>query len=118
MNGGESDDHGNGRDYFKIDEGLEAEAADLFEIGMAGNSYHENAEEQRCDDDLNQTKEDITKNANMFSRCRRIEAKFETGKNGHKDPKRKRTPANRGVAQSEKAEATKNEKEFVRWKEG
>src|SRR5262249_7811 len=118
MNGGESDDHGHGRDDFEIDEGLEAEAADSCEIGMAGNSYHEDAEEQRCDDDLNQTKEDITENADMFSRCRRIEAKFETGENGHKDPKRERTAANRGVAQSENADATKNEKEFVRWEEG
>src|ERR1700758_1700548 len=117
MEGGESDDHGNGRDDFEIDEGLDAEAANLFEIGMAGNSYNENAEEQRRDDDLDQTKKDVTENAKMFSRCRRIEAKLETAEHGDKDPQRERTPANRGVAQGEKAEATKNEKEFVRWKE-
>src|SRR5215467_3572425 len=103
MNGGESDDHGDGRDNFEIDEGLEAEAADLSEIGMAGNSHDENAEDQRRDDDLDQTKEDIAENAKMFSRCGRIEAKFETGKHGDKDPKCQRTPANRRIAQGENA---------------
>src|ERR1051325_3248257 len=117
MDSGISNEHGDGRDHFEINEGLDAEAANLLEIRVAGNPDHKNTEEQRRDDDLDEAEKDVAQNSKMLGKCRRIEAKFETGEHRDEDPERERPPANCGVSQCKKAEAAKDEEDFVTRKE-
>src|ERR1700730_5442291 len=57
VDGGEADQQRDGGDDFEVDEGLEAEAADFFEVGVAGDTDDERAKEERGDDDANEAKE-------------------------------------------------------------
>ena len=58
VDGGETDEQGDGGNDFEIDERFEAEAAYFLQVGMARNAYHEGAEEKWRDDDADQTEED------------------------------------------------------------
>src|SRR5713226_9081101 len=49
MDSGETNQHGDGGDDFKVDQRLDAEAADFLQVGVAGDAHHEDAEEERRD---------------------------------------------------------------------
>lgn len=58
VDGGEADKQGDGGNDFEVDERFEAKAADFLQIGMASDTYHEGAEEERRNDYADQAKED------------------------------------------------------------
>jgi hypothetical protein len=45
VDGGKANEHGNGGNHFEVNQRLDAEAPDFFQIRMTGNPHHENGEE-------------------------------------------------------------------------
>ena len=76
---GEADQEGERRDDFEIDERLDSEAANFFEICVAGDSDYERAEEQRRNDDFDQSQENRAKKLQMRGCARPIVPKFGSG---------------------------------------
>jgi hypothetical protein len=83
---GETDEHGEGGDEFEIDEGFEREAADFFEVGVAGDADDESAEEKRGDDDFDEAEKDRAEELKIDGEGGEVVAEFRAGEETHKDP--------------------------------
>ncbi len=92
---------GDGRDDFEIDQRLDAEAADFFQIGVAGDSDNENTEEQRRDDDLDEAQENSAEELQIHRDGGRVVAEFRAGEKADENPSRQRT-ARSGIRRDEK----------------
>src|SRR6266567_1735625 len=101
MNRRVTDEHGDGRDDFEIDQRLDAEAADFFQIGVAGDSDNENTEEQRRDDDLDEAQENSAEELQIHRDGGRVVAEFRAGEKADENPSRQRT-ARSGIRRDEK----------------
>ena len=76
----EADQERQRRDDFEINERLDSEAPNFFEIRVAGDSDDESPEEQRRDDNFDQPQENRAKQLQMRRRAWTIVAKFSTSK--------------------------------------
>src|SRR5260370_6723279 len=92
MDGRITDEHGDGRDNFEIDQRFDSKAADFFQIGVAGDSNNENTEEQRRDDDLDEAEKNGAEELQVDRDGRRVVAEFRAGEKADENPSRQRTP--------------------------
>src|SRR5258708_9280718 len=93
MNGRITDEHRDGRDQFEIDEQLDAEAANFFQIRVTGNANDKNAEEERRDDNFNETKKNRAEQLQIDGDGRPVVAKLRAGEKADENPARQRTTA-------------------------
>ena len=68
MNGHVADEHGNGRYDFEIDERLDSQPADFFQVRMAGDAHHEDAEQQGRDNHLDEAKKNFAQHLHVFGK--------------------------------------------------
>ena len=83
VDGKEADGQRGGGDGLKVDERLDAHAANAFDVAMAGNADDEHGEDERSDDALNEPEKDVGEKAHLHGELRRIEA--ELCANNHRD---------------------------------
>src|ERR1700687_2933640 len=92
MNARIADEHGKGGDDFEVDEGLDAQAADFLQIGVASDADDENAEEQRGDDDFDEAEKNGSEELQVDCDRGPVVAKLRAGEKADKDPSRQRAP--------------------------
>src|SRR5882724_4611655 len=90
MNRRISDQHRERGNNFKIDQRLDAEAPDFFQIRVARDANDENAEKQWRDDDFNEAKKNRAENLQVDRDGRPIVAKFSARKKADENPSRQR----------------------------
>src|SRR6202030_4429375 len=100
MDGRIADEHGERGDDFEVDERLDAETADFLQVGVAGDAHHENAEEQRRDDDLDEAQKDGAEELQVHRDGGPVVAKLGASEKADEDPSRQRA-AGRGVGGGE-----------------
>ncbi len=90
MNGRVTDQHRERGNNFKIDERLDAETPDFFQIRVARDANDENAEKQWRDDDFDEAKKNRAENLQVDCDGRPIVAKFSARKKADENPSRQR----------------------------
>ena len=90
VNGRIADEHSDGRDNFKVDEGLDAEAADFLEVGVASNADDEDPKEQRRDDDLDEAEKNGAEELQVHRDRGPVVTQLRAGEKADEDPGRQR----------------------------
>src|SRR5260370_25238870 len=101
MDGRIADEHGKGGDELEVDERFEAETADFLEVGVAGDSNNEDAEEQRRDDDFDEAEKNGAEDLQVYRDRRPVVAQFRAREKADQDPSRQRA-ARGGIGGDEK----------------
>src|SRR5260370_5848141 len=91
MNSRTTDEHRDGRDQFEIDERLDAEAADFFQIRVTGNANDKNAEKQWRDNHLDEAKKNRAEQLQIDGDGGPVVAKLRPGEKADENPARQRT---------------------------
>src|SRR5258708_38073346 len=86
VDGGQTDEHGDGGNDFEVHERLDAQAAYSLQVGVAGDAHHQNREKQRRDDDADQTEEDGAEKLELYGEGGRVVAEFRAGEQADEDP--------------------------------
>ena len=71
----------------KVDQALDADAADTLQVAMARDTGNKRGEDQRSDDGLDQAQEDVAEDTQRDRKSRSIEAQFGSHDHGDKDPR-------------------------------
>src|SRR5260370_31249423 len=87
VDGGEANQQSEGADDFEINEGFYAEAANFFEVRVAGDADDERDEEQRGDDYLDETQEDGAEELKLEGDRGGVVAKFRDGEQAKENPR-------------------------------
>ena len=90
----EQRDRGN---HLEIDQALQTDASNTPQISVPGDSRDESSEDQRRDDHLDQSQENIAEQADVLGNVRLVESNFGSEQHREKNPIRKpATPASYG----------------------
>src|SRR5258708_34236249 len=113
MNSRITDEHRDGRDQFEIDERLDAEAADFFQIRVTGNANDKNAEKQWRDNHLDEAKKNRAGQLQIDGDGGPVVAKLRAGEKADENPARQRTAGRGHSGRGPKARPT-----HARWQPG
>src|SRR5216684_8034473 len=91
MNGRVADEYGDSRDEFEIDERLNSQPANFFQIRVAGDANNENAEEQRRNDHLDEAQKNRTEELQINRNRRPVVAQLRAREKADENPSRQRT---------------------------
>src|SRR5258708_27486032 len=91
MNSRITDEHRDGRDQFEIDERLDAEAANFFQIRVTGNANDKNAEKQWRDNQLDEAEKNRAEQLQIDGDGGPVVAKLRAGEKADENPARQRT---------------------------
>ena len=80
---------------------------------MSSDAGDESAKDERSDDDLDEAEENIAENAELSCKGGRVEAEFETGEHGEKNPEGEGAFAQASGGEGKKSEATENNEGLV-----
>jgi len=111
--GKDANEESDGGDNLEVQEAFPADAPNFAEVAVPGNSGDQRAENERSDNDFDEAEKDVTENAYLNSEGWGVEAQFEAGKHGEKDPESKRTFPNTGYRENEKADATEDDQWYA-----
>src|SRR6266436_6761929 len=92
MNGRVTDEHGDGRDDFEINQRLDTEASDFFQIRVARDAHHENGEKQGRDNHFDEAKKNRAEELQVDSDRWPVVAELGAGEKSNENPSRQRTP--------------------------
>src|SRR4029077_897308 len=107
---GQQTDHKRQRgEHLEVDEALDADAADSLQVAVSRNSCDEGGEDQRSDDRLDESKEDIAEDTERDRKKRSVEAQLRPGNHGDKDPGRVAAAAHREEPEEDGGEPAKDE---------
>src|SRR6185437_11761711 len=76
VDGEQADGQRNGGNDFKVNERLDAHAADALDVAVAGDADDEHGEDERGDDALDEPQEDVGEEAHLHGELWRVEAKL------------------------------------------
>src|SRR5260370_33481615 len=114
MNSRITDEHRDGRDQFEIDERLDAEAADFFQIRVTGNANDKNAEKQWRDNHLDEAKKNRAEQLQIDGDGGPVVAKLRAGEKADENPARQRT-AGHALRRDEQNRKPAQERPHQRW---
>ena len=86
VDGGETEKQREGGDDFKIDDGLETDAAHLFEVARAGDAVDQGGEDQRRNDGADEAQENVADGFQVRGKARRGGAHGHAGGHANEDP--------------------------------
>src|SRR5713226_9392951 len=114
MNSRVTDEHGKRGNNFEIDERLDSQPADFFQIRLARDANHEDAEEQGSDDHLDEAKKNRAEQLEIDGDRRPVVAKLGAGQKSNENPSRQRT-AGGGIRRDEQNRKPAQERWQQRW---
>jgi hypothetical protein len=86
VDGDEANDKRKRGDDLKVDEALDADAADALEIAMAGDTGDERSEDKGSDDGFDEAKEDIAEDPERNREMRSIKTQLGASNHSDEDP--------------------------------
>jgi hypothetical protein len=101
---GDSQENGEGSDDLKVHQAFPTDAADAFQVAVAGDAGDQRAENQGRDNYLDQSQKDIAEESELFGELGTVQANFEAGEHGKENPEGERALANCGDCKAEKTQ--------------
>ena len=110
---GDSQKKRDGGDRFKINQALQADSSDFFQVAVGGDAGDESSENQGSDDHFDQAKENVAEYAQVYRKLGAIDSQFKAREHREDYPERERAAAHASNCQHEQAGAAQDRERDV-----
>ena len=100
IDGGQADEQSECGHDFEVNQRLDAHAAYLLEVGVAGNAHHQRGKYQRRDDGFHEPQEGIAEHLQAHGDAGRIVAQLDANEHAHHNPEREGAAGSRSSSDS------------------
>src|SRR5215472_7793213 len=108
VDGAEPDEQSQGGDQFKINEGFDAHASNLLQVGMPGNAHHQRGEDQGRDDGADQAQKDRAQYLKLFGESGEVMADLRAQEDSDHDPRGERAAGPGVSAESQQGDPARD----------